>query len=121
MRIEARTRHALRTHGGTRHGRGQYPHDRRHGARSSDGGTRRSAGGRGESRGAPQGRLDRAPAPRLLGKYRRADAMAGAERVICSSAELTDSGDGGRFELEVAGRPEPAFPPPYNGPAYAYL
>src|SRR5258708_37833718 len=119
MRIEARTRHALRTHGGTRDGRGQYPHDRRHGARSSDGGTRRSAGGRGESRGAPQGRLDRARAPRLLGKYPRADAMAGAEPVICSRARLTDSGDGVRFELEVDARSEPAFAVRSKGRVYA--
>ncbi len=43
---------------------------RRHSARSSDGGTRRGAGGRGESRGAPQGRLGRARSPCLPGKYR---------------------------------------------------
>src|SRR6266581_1286763 len=118
MRIEACARHALRAHGGTRHGRGQYPYDRRHSARSSDGGTRRGAGGRGESRGA--GRPGRARAPCLLGKYRGADAMAGSERVICSSADLTDSGDGVRFELEVDGRPEPAFAVRYRGRVYAY-
>ena len=44
--------------------------DRRYRARSSDGGTRRSAGGRAESRRAPQGRPRRARAPCLLGKYR---------------------------------------------------
>jgi len=47
--------------------------------------------------------------------------MAGPERVICSSADLTDSGDGVRFELEVHGRPEPAFAVRYKGRVYAYL
>src|SRR6267378_262892 len=47
--------------------------------------------------------------------------MAGSERVICSSADLTDSGDGVRFELEVHGRPEPAFAVRYKGRVYAYL
>src|SRR3989449_9964213 len=121
MRIEACARHAFRAHGGTRHGRGQYPYDRRHSARSSDGGTRRGAGGRGESRGAPQGRAGRARAPCLPGEYRGADAMARSERVICSSADLTDSGDGVRFELEVDGRPEPAFAVRYRGRVYAYV
>src|SRR5256885_11844632 len=45
--------------------------------------------------------------------------MAGSERVICSSADLTDSGDGVRFELEVEGRPEPAFAVRYRGRVYA--
>jgi len=47
--------------------------------------------------------------------------MAGSERVICSSADLTDSGDGVRFELEMEGRPEPAFAVRYRGRVYAYL
>jgi len=47
--------------------------------------------------------------------------MAGAERLICSSDGLTDSGDGVRFELEVDGRLEPAFVVRFNGRVYAYL
>ena len=47
--------------------------------------------------------------------------MARTERVICSSADLTDSGDGVRFELEVDGKPEPAFAVRYGGRVYAYL
>jgi len=47
--------------------------------------------------------------------------MARTERVICSSADLTDSGDGVRFELEVDGRPEPAFAVRYRGRVYAYV
>ena len=47
--------------------------------------------------------------------------MARTERVICSSADLTDSGDGVRFELEVDGKAEPAFAVRYGGRVYAYL
>jgi nitrite reductase/ring-hydroxylating ferredoxin subunit len=47
--------------------------------------------------------------------------MAGTERVICSSADLTDSGDGVRFEVDVDGKPEPAFAVRYRGRIYAYL
>src|SRR5260221_535968 len=121
MRVEACARHASRAHGGAGHGRGEYPYDRRHGARSSDGGKRRSAGGRGESWGAPQGRPGRARAACLPGEHRRVDAMARTERIICLSADLTDSGDGVRFELEVDGKPEPAFAVRYGGRGFAYL
>ncbi len=47
--------------------------------------------------------------------------MAGSERVICSSADLKDSGDGVRFELAVDGRPEAAFAVRYRGRVYAYV
>jgi nitrite reductase/ring-hydroxylating ferredoxin subunit len=47
--------------------------------------------------------------------------MAEAERVICTSAELVDSGDGVRFEVERYGRREPAFAVRYNGTVHAYL
>jgi nitrite reductase/ring-hydroxylating ferredoxin subunit len=46
--------------------------------------------------------------------------MARTERIICASADLTDSGDGVRFELEVDGKPEPAFAVRYGGRVYAY-
>jgi nitrite reductase/ring-hydroxylating ferredoxin subunit len=46
--------------------------------------------------------------------------MADAERLICPSADLTDGGDGVRFEIEVAGKPEPAFAVRYAGRVYAY-
>src|SRR5258705_238327 len=120
MRVEARARYALRAHGGARHGRGEYPYDRRHRPRPSDGGKRRSPGGRREARGASQGGPGRARAACLPGEHRRVDAMARTERIICSSADLTDSGDGVRFELEVDGKPEPAFAVRYGGRVYAY-
>jgi len=47
--------------------------------------------------------------------------MALGQRVICSSAELTDAGDGVRFEVELDGRSEPAFAVRYQGRVYAYL
>ena len=47
--------------------------------------------------------------------------MAGAERVICSSADLPESGDGVRFEVEVDGKNEPAFAIRYQGRVHAYL
>jgi nitrite reductase/ring-hydroxylating ferredoxin subunit len=47
--------------------------------------------------------------------------MAFAERVICSSADLPESGDGVRFEFEIDGKPEPAFAVRYKGRVYAYL
>src|SRR5258706_9288761 len=47
--------------------------------------------------------------------------MARTERVICSSADLMDSGDGVRFELEVDGKAEPAFAVRYGGRGYAHL
>jgi nitrite reductase/ring-hydroxylating ferredoxin subunit len=47
--------------------------------------------------------------------------MAGAQRLICSSADLAESGDGVRFEIDVVGKPEPAFAVRYRGRVYAYL
>ena len=47
--------------------------------------------------------------------------MAEAERLICSSADLVEGGDGVRFEVEVQGRPEPAFAVRYEGRVRAYL
>ena len=47
--------------------------------------------------------------------------MADAQRLICESAALVDSGDGVRFEVEVAGRLEPAFAIRFDGTAHAYL
>src|SRR5256885_13434003 len=47
--------------------------------------------------------------------------MAGSDRVFGWSADLRDWGDGVRFELEVDGRPEPAFAVRYKGRVYAYL
>jgi nitrite reductase/ring-hydroxylating ferredoxin subunit len=47
--------------------------------------------------------------------------MADAERLICSSADLADCGDGVRFEVEVGGKPQPAFAVRYGGRVYAYL
>lgn len=46
--------------------------------------------------------------------------MAGPQRVICDSTALADSGDGVRFELEVDGRPEPAFAVRFEGRVCAY-
>jgi len=47
--------------------------------------------------------------------------VASRERVICASTELADGSDGVRFEVRVAGNPEPAFAVRYDGKAYAYL
>jgi nitrite reductase/ring-hydroxylating ferredoxin subunit len=47
--------------------------------------------------------------------------MAGAERIVCSSSDLVDSGDAVRFEVLVDGKPEPAFAVRYRGRVYAYL
>jgi len=47
--------------------------------------------------------------------------MAGAERIVCASSDLVDSGDAVRFKVLVDGKPEPAFAVRYRGRVYAYL
>jgi nitrite reductase/ring-hydroxylating ferredoxin subunit len=47
--------------------------------------------------------------------------MADAERLICASRELVDSGRGVRFEVEYFGEPAPAFAIRYRGHAHGYL
>ena len=47
--------------------------------------------------------------------------MAARERLICSSAELVDSGDGVRFEIEHRGERLPAFAVRFDGRVHAYL
>jgi nitrite reductase/ring-hydroxylating ferredoxin subunit len=47
--------------------------------------------------------------------------MAGAERLICGSEALADSGRGVRFEVEYFGRPAPAFAVRHRGQVHAYL
>lgn len=47
--------------------------------------------------------------------------MADAQRVICASHELVDSGGGVRFEVEYFGERVPAFAVRYRGRAHAYL
>lgn len=47
--------------------------------------------------------------------------MADDERLICSSKELLEGGDGVRFSLERQGAPEPAFAVRYDGKVHAYL
>lgn len=47
--------------------------------------------------------------------------MAAAERFICLSGELVDSGDGVRFEAAFAGKMEPAFAIRFEGKVHAYL
>jgi len=47
--------------------------------------------------------------------------MAATQRLICSSADLAESGDGVRFEVDVEGKPEPAFAVRYRGRVYAYF
>lgn len=44
-----------------------------------------------------------------------------SERLICSSRELVDGGDGVRFETMVAGRMVPAFLVRHHGKAHGYL
>lgn len=47
--------------------------------------------------------------------------MVARERLICSSHELIDSGDGVRFEVERGGETSPAFAIRYDGRVRAYL
>ena len=47
--------------------------------------------------------------------------MAEAERLICESAALVDSGRGVRFEVEYFGASAPAFVVRKNGTAHGYL
>lgn len=47
--------------------------------------------------------------------------MAADERLICDSADLVDGGKGCRFEVDFAGRKEPAFVIRFAGRARAYL
>lgn len=47
--------------------------------------------------------------------------MAEAERLICASADLVDSGRGVRFELMRCGRSRAAFVIRYRGIVHAYL
>jgi nitrite reductase/ring-hydroxylating ferredoxin subunit len=47
--------------------------------------------------------------------------MADAERLICPSEALTDSGRGVRFEVEYFGSPAPAFAVRQAGAVHAYL
>ena len=47
--------------------------------------------------------------------------MAAAERLICASQMLSDSGDGVRFEVWRDGESVPAFAVRYDGKVHAYL
>ena len=47
--------------------------------------------------------------------------MADAQRLICPSEALVDSGQGVRFEVEYFGEPGPAFAIRYRGRVHAYL
>jgi nitrite reductase/ring-hydroxylating ferredoxin subunit len=47
--------------------------------------------------------------------------VAVRERVICASTDLSDSGDGVRFEVRVGGNLEQAFVVRYDGTVRAYL
>ena len=47
--------------------------------------------------------------------------MAEAERLICESAALVDSGRGVRFEVEYFGEAAPAFVVRYAGRVHGYL
>lgn len=47
--------------------------------------------------------------------------MAGRRQLICASGELTDGGDGVRFEFERFGRREPAFVVRFEGRVHAYV
>ena len=47
--------------------------------------------------------------------------MADDERLICSSNDLVEGGDGVRFSIERQEIPEPAFAVRYDGKAYGYL
>jgi nitrite reductase/ring-hydroxylating ferredoxin subunit len=47
--------------------------------------------------------------------------MAARERLICTSGELVEGGEGVRFETDWQGATEPAFAIRYGGRVYAYL
>jgi nitrite reductase/ring-hydroxylating ferredoxin subunit len=47
--------------------------------------------------------------------------LAAAERLICASGALVDSGRGVRFEVEYFGQPAPAFVVRKDGRVHAYL
>jgi nitrite reductase/ring-hydroxylating ferredoxin subunit len=47
--------------------------------------------------------------------------MAEAERLICASGALAESGRGVRFEVEYFGQPAPAFAVRHAGVVHAYL
>jgi nitrite reductase/ring-hydroxylating ferredoxin subunit len=47
--------------------------------------------------------------------------MAATERLICPSAELTDAGDGVRFDVNYRGGLQSAFVIRHRGRAHAYL
>jgi nitrite reductase/ring-hydroxylating ferredoxin subunit len=47
--------------------------------------------------------------------------MAAAERVICDSAAVVESGDGIRFDIELQGRSVNAFVVRHGGRVYAYV
>ena len=47
--------------------------------------------------------------------------MARAERLICASTALVDSGRGVRFEVDYFGEPAPAFVVRYAGTVHGYL
>ncbi|MBI3523553.1 MAG: Rieske 2Fe-2S domain-containing protein [Betaproteobacteria bacterium] len=47
--------------------------------------------------------------------------MADGERLVCSSEDLLEGGDGVRFSVESHGVAEPAFVVRHGGKAHAYL
>jgi nitrite reductase/ring-hydroxylating ferredoxin subunit len=47
--------------------------------------------------------------------------MAGAERLICDSAQLAEAGRGVRFEVEYFGETTPAFAVRFSGTVRGYL
>jgi len=47
--------------------------------------------------------------------------MVGRERLICSSAELVDGGDGVRFQVSRQGGSLPAFVVRWRAMPYAYV
>jgi nitrite reductase/ring-hydroxylating ferredoxin subunit len=47
--------------------------------------------------------------------------MAEGERLICTSAEVTEGGAGFRFSIKRFGRDEPAFAIRFHGRVYAYM
>lgn len=49
------------------------------------------------------------------------DCLTTCERVICSSTELVDGGDGVRFEITESGCQVPAFVVRYRDKVYGYL
>ena len=47
--------------------------------------------------------------------------MAGGTTLICASGDLAEGGKGSRFQIDIGGKPRPAFAVRFEGEVRAYL